>query len=91
MTDAYDSTKPSTWPFNLVVLEENSCSPIHKRAEYAAFTKASREAIWLCQLLLDINNRDSQPGLEPPLADPTIIYADNQGAFKYVKSEGIAA
>ena len=78
MTDAYDSTKPSTWPFNLMVLEEeNSRSPIHKKAEYTAFTEASQEAIWLCQLLLD-NNRDSQPDLEPPLADPTIIYADNQ-------------
>lgn len=27
-----------------------------KEAEYAAFTEASREALWLRQLLLDINN-----------------------------------
>ena len=28
-----------------------------KEAEYTAFTEASREALWLRQLLLDIDNR----------------------------------
>ena len=62
-----------------------------KEAEYMAFNEASREALWLRQLLLDINNRGSQPDPEPPAADTTVIYADNQGAIKHVNTEGITA
>ena len=52
-----------------------------KEAEYTAITEASREALWLRQLLSDINNRGSQPDSEPSAADAigTVIYADNQG------------
>ena len=62
-----------------------------KEAEYTAFNEASREALWLRQLLSDINNRGSQPDPEPPVADTTIIYADNQGAIKHTNTEGITA
>ena len=58
-----------------------------KEAEYMAFTKASQEVLWLCQLLSDINNRRSQheSNSEPSAADAigTVIYADNQGAIKH--------
>ena len=58
-----------------------------------AFIEGSREALWLRQLLSDINNRGSQPDTEPPAADDnsTVIYADNQGAVKHVNTEGITA
>ena len=67
-----------------------------KEAEYTAFNEASREALWLRQLLLDINNRGSQPDPsqpdpESPAANATVIYADNQGAIKHVNTEGITA
>ena len=64
-----------------------------KEAEYTAFTEASREALWLRQLLSDINNRESQPDSEPLAADAigTVIYADNQGAIKHANTEGITA
>ena len=73
---------------NLVVLST-------KEAEYTAFTEASREALWLRQLLSDINNRGSQlePNSEPSAADAIdiVIYADNQGAIKHANTEGITA
>ena len=63
-----------------------------KEAEYTAFTEASREALWLRQLLSDINNRGHQPdSLAPAEPDATVIYADNQGAIKHAKTEGITA
>ena len=62
-----------------------------KEAEYTAFNEASREALWLRQLLSDINNRGRQPDPEPPVEDTTIIYADNQGAIKHANTEGITA
>ena len=64
-----------------------------KEAEYTAFTEASREALWLRQLLSDINNRGSQPDSEPSTADAigTVIYTDNQGAIKHANTEGITA
>ena len=61
-----------------------------KEAEYTAFTEASREALWLRQLLSDIDNRRNQPeSLTEPHA--TTIYVDNQGAIKHAKTEGITA
>jgi len=64
-----------------------------KEAEYTAFNEASREALWLRQLLSDINNRGSQPQADPerPVANTTVIYADNQGAIKHTNTEGITA
>ena len=61
-----------------------------KEAEYTAFTEASREALWLRQLLLDVHNR----GGHKPKAqreDATIIHADNQGAIQHATSEGMTA
>ena len=53
-----------------------------KEAEYTAFREASREALWYCQLLSDIDNWGSQPDPKPsvPLAHSTgtVIYEDNQ-------------
>ena len=62
-----------------------------KEAEYTAFNEVSREALWLRQLLSDINNCGSQPDSEPPVADTTVIYADNQGAIKHTNTKGITA
>ena len=64
-----------------------------KEAEYTAFNEASREALWLRQLLSDINNRGSQPQAdpEPPVANTTIVHADNQGAIRHRNTEGITA
>ena len=64
-----------------------------KEAEYTAFNEASREALWLRQLLSDINNRGSQPQADPerPVANTTVIYVDNQGAIKHTNTEGITA
>ena len=59
-----------------------------KEAEYTAFTEASREALWLRQLLLDIGSRG---GSQPETQDATIIHADNQGAIKHASSEGVTA
>ena len=59
-----------------------------KEAEYTAFTEASREALWLRQLLLDIDNRG---GSQIKTQDATIIHADNQGAIKHASSEGVTA
>jgi len=59
-----------------------------KEAEYTAFTKASREALWVRKLLLDI---DSRGGSHPEIQDATIIYADNQGAIQHASSEGVTA
>ena len=54
-----------------------------EEAEYTAFTEGSREALWIRQLLLDI---------EPTkITDTTTIYADNQAALKHVRTEGITA
>ena len=54
-----------------------------EEAEYTAFTEGSREALWIRQLLLDI---------EPTKTiDTTTIYADNQAALKHVRTEGITA
>ena len=59
-----------------------------KEAEYTVFTEASREALWLWQLLLDIDNRG---GSQIKTQDATIIHADNQGAIKHASSEGVTA
>ena len=58
-----------------------------EEAEYTAFTEASREGLWIKQLLDDITNCTTGPTERTP----TIIYADNQAAIKHVKSEGITA
>ena len=47
-------------------------SPIHQDAEYTAFNEGSREALWIRQLLLDI---------EDTPAGKITIYADNQAAL----------
>ena len=56
-----------------------------KEAEYTAFTEASREALWLRQLLSDINNRGSQSDSTDAIG--TVIYADNQGAIKHANTQ----
>ena len=43
-------------------------------------------------LLSDINNRGHQPDSPAPAEpDATVIYADNQGAIKHARTEGITA
>ena len=45
--------------------------------EYVAATTAAREAVWLRQLLKDI---------ERPCVSPTVLYIDNQSAIQIVKN-----
>lgn len=67
-----------------------------EEAEYTAFTEASREMLWLRQILLDIEPRGlrKQPEINNSESEPTtgtLIYADNQAAIEHVDSEGITA
>ena len=61
-----------------------------EEAEYTAFTEGSREALWIKQLLLDIEHTSAKP--DTGTGNPAItIYADNQSALKHVRAEGITA
>ena len=60
-----------------------------EEAEYTAFTEGSREALWIRQLLLDIEGTPAESTDEN--TDPITIYADNQAALKHVRTEGITA
>ena len=58
-----------------------------EEAEYTAFTEGSREALWIRQLLLDIEDT----GTLAESTGTTTIYADNQAALKHVRTGGITA
>ena len=74
-----------------------------EEAEYTAFTEASRDILWIRQLLADIHarfdtavisreNRNSAFSNSPDAPLPaTTIYADNQAAVNHAKSEGVSA
>ena len=62
-----------------------------EEAEYTAFTEASRETLWLHQILLDIENRGLGNHWQPENKSTTLIYADNQAAIKHAATEGITA
>ena len=60
-----------------------------EEAEYTAFTEGSRDALWIRQLLQEINSMTADCDSTQETA--TKIFADNQAAIKHAHSEGITA